>query len=61
MKHNPRLDHVVALIDESGFLTVNDISRLCDVSEMTARRYLDTLDQQKLIRQSLWRRAVPNR
>ena len=50
MKHNPRLDHVVALIDESGFLTVNDISRLCDVSEMTARRYLDTLDQQKLIR-----------
>jgi len=50
MKNNPRLESVVALIDDSGFLTVNEISRLCDVSEMTARRYLDTLDQQKKIK-----------
>ncbi|MGB8252525.1 MAG: substrate-binding domain-containing protein [Anaerolineaceae bacterium] len=50
MKNNPRLDRVVALIDEAGFLTVADISRLCEVSEMTIRRYLDLLDEQKRIK-----------
>ncbi len=52
MKNNPRLEHAANLVDEAGFLTVGEISRLCDVSEMTARRYLDTLDKQKRIKRT---------
>lgn len=44
MKINPRLERIAALIDERGFLTVGELSRLCNVSEMTVRRHLEQLD-----------------
>lgn len=49
MKATSRLDKIVALIDEHSFLTVTDLSRLCDVSEMTIRRDLDQLQKQNRI------------
>jgi DeoR/GlpR family transcriptional regulator of sugar metabolism len=49
MKTNPRHEQVVSLINEHGFLTVSDLSHLCNVSEMTTRRDLDQLHQKKLI------------
>ncbi len=44
MKINPRLERIAALIDERGFMTVVELSRLCNVSEMTVRRHLEQLD-----------------
>ncbi|HET9909090.1 MAG TPA: substrate-binding domain-containing protein, partial [Anaerolineales bacterium] len=49
MKATSRLDRIVSLIDEHSFLTVSDLSRLCDVSEMTVRRDLDQLQKQNRI------------
>lgn len=49
MKATSRLDKIVSLIDEHSFLTVSDLSRLCDVSEMTIRRDLDQLQKQNRI------------
>ena len=52
MSISHRLERIVALIDEHGFLTVGDLSRLCEVSEMTIRRDLEKLDSQKRIRRT---------
>lgn len=52
MKINPRLEHIVSLLDERGFLTVGELSQLCSVSEMTIRRDLDLLDNQKRIQRT---------
>ncbi len=42
-----RLDQIVSHIEEHGFLSVTELSRLLDVSEMTIRRDLALLDEQK--------------
>jgi DeoR family transcriptional regulator, fructose operon transcriptional repressor len=47
VKINPRLDQIVTLVDEQSFLTVSQISQLCNVSEMTIRRDLDHLHKEK--------------
>jgi DeoR/GlpR family transcriptional regulator of sugar metabolism len=52
MKTNPRHDRIVSLLDERGFLSVGELSRLCDVSEMTIRRDLERLDVQKRIQRT---------
>ncbi len=52
MKNNPRLDRVVSLVDEAGFLSVIDLSHMCSVSEMTIRRDLDVLHQQNRIKRT---------
>ncbi len=52
MKTIPRFERIVSLVDEKGFLSVNDLSQLCDVSEMTIRRDLQQLDAQKRIRRT---------
>ncbi len=52
VKNNPRLDRIVALVDEAGFLSVTDLSRICAVSEMTIRRDLDLLQTQNRIRRT---------
>ncbi len=52
MKPKLRLERIVTLIDERGFLSVGDLSRLCGVSEMTIRRDLEQLDVQKRIRRT---------
>lgn len=52
MKTNSRHDQIVSLIDEHSFLTVSELSRLCDVSEMTIRRDLEQLHMQKRIQRT---------
>ena len=58
MKINSRLDQIVELLNEKGFLTVAEISRLCNVSEMTVRRDLDLLNTQDRIKRT-YGGAVP--
>lgn len=52
MKTNSRHDRIISLIDEHSFLTVSELSRLCNVSEMTIRRDLDQLHGQKRIQRT---------
>jgi DeoR/GlpR family transcriptional regulator of sugar metabolism len=52
VKTNSRHDHIVSLIDEHSFLTVSQLSELCDVSEMTIRRDLEQLHAQKRIQRT---------
>lgn len=52
MKTNSRHDQIVSLLDERSFLTVSELSRLCDVSEMTIRRDLEQLHAQKRIQRT---------
>jgi len=48
---NDRREHIATLVDEFGFLSVKDLSEICQVSEMTIRRDLELLDgQQRLQR-----------
>jgi len=60
VKTNSRHDQIVALIDERSFLTVSELSQLCNVSEMTIRRDLEQLHAQKRI-QRTYGGAVPLR
>lgn len=52
MKRNPRHEQIVALIDERGYLSVAELSRLCHVSEMTIRRDLERLDEEKRLQRT---------
>ena len=52
MKINPRLERIVSLLDERGFLSVAELGQLCGVSEMTIRRDLQYLDSQKRIQRT---------
>lgn len=52
VKTNPRIERILALIDERGFLSVGELSQLCGVSEMTIRRDLDQLDAQKRVQRT---------
>ena len=47
-----RLERITALVEEHGFLTVGELSKLCGVSEMTIRRDLDRLDTENRIRRT---------
>ena len=52
MPNTQRLDQIVALVDERGFLSVGELSELCQVSEMTIRRDLGFLDEQKRLQRT---------
>jgi len=52
VKTNSRHNEIISLIDEHSFLTVSELSRLCDVSEMTIRRDLEQLHAQKRIQRT---------
>ena len=52
MKTNPRLERIISLLDERGFLSVGELGQLCGVSEMTIRRDLELLDHQKRIQRT---------
>jgi DeoR/GlpR family transcriptional regulator of sugar metabolism len=52
VKTNLRLERIISLVDNKGFLSVNEMSQLCDVSEMTIRRDLEQLDALKRIRRT---------
>ena len=44
MKTTERLDYIATLVDEQGYLSVRDLSGLCQVSEVTIRRDLERLE-----------------
>jgi DeoR/GlpR family transcriptional regulator of sugar metabolism len=52
VKTNSRQDQIVSLIDQHAFLTVSELSHLCDVSEMTIRRDLEQLHAKKRIQRT---------
>lgn len=47
-----RQQRIIEIVDENGVVRVSELSRLFDVSEMTIRRDLVTLEEQGLIRRS---------
>ena len=49
---NERLEQIVRLVDERGFLSVTELSALLDVSEMTIRRDLDKLSRMKRLQRT---------
>jgi DeoR/GlpR family transcriptional regulator of sugar metabolism len=49
MAKNKRHDQIIKTVDEHGYLSVADLSRLLQVSEMTIRRDLAELDEEKRI------------
>ena len=50
MPANERWEQIVASVEERGFISVKDLSRLFDVSEVTIRRDLDRLHDEKRLR-----------
>lgn len=49
MAKEDRLDQIVRVVDEHGYISVTELSRVLQVSEMTIRRDLTHLDQEKRI------------
>jgi DeoR/GlpR family transcriptional regulator of sugar metabolism/ABC-type sugar transport system substrate-binding protein len=52
VKTTSRYERIATLVNENGFLSVTELSRLCEVSEMTIRRDLELLDAQHRIRRT---------
>ncbi len=52
MSASQRLEQIVSLIDARGFLSVGELSVLCEVSEMTIRRDLERLDREKRLQRT---------
>ena len=52
MSANNRLVQIMELVDERGFVSVSDLSKIFQVSEMTIRRDLDQLQLQNRIRRT---------
>jgi DeoR/GlpR family transcriptional regulator of sugar metabolism len=52
MKSSSRRERIVALVEERGFLSVGELSQLCQVSEMTIRRDLEHLDGHKRLQRT---------
>jgi DeoR/GlpR family transcriptional regulator of sugar metabolism len=52
MHKQDRFDRIVRLVDESGFLTVTELGKLLDVSEMTVRRDLEQLAAQSRLQRT---------
>ncbi|MCL4562183.1 MAG: DeoR family transcriptional regulator [Chloroflexi bacterium] len=52
MPTKDRLEQIVSLVNEHGFLSVGELSVLCQVSEMTIRRDLGALDKQSLVKRT---------
>jgi len=52
MKSDARLQHIVHLIDKHGYLSVRQLSELCDTSLITIRRDLGQLQAQNRVRRT---------
>ncbi len=46
MANQERLNQIIQLVDERGFISVSELSEMLHVSEMTIRRDLEQLDVQ---------------
>lgn len=47
-----RWEQIVSLVEDRGFMSVKELSKLCNVSEMTIRRDLQQLDEEKRLRRT---------
>lgn len=47
-----RTEQIVSIIEEQGFVSVKELSELCGVSDMTIRRDLRRLDEEKRVRRT---------
>ena len=47
-----RLEQIVSLVEDRGFVSVKELSKLCNVSEMTIRRDLERLAEGKYLRRT---------
>jgi len=47
-----RLDRIVTYVEQQGYVSVKELSNLCDVSEMTIRRDLQRLEEAKRIQRT---------
>jgi len=52
MSAKNRLDRIVALVAEKGFVSVDELSQICQVSKMTVRRDLEQLEKEGRIRRT---------
>lgn len=52
MPVNERLEHIVTSVENRGFISVKELSKLFDVSEVTIRRDLQRLDDEKRLRRT---------
>lgn len=52
MSDKGRLEKIIALVNERGFVSVGELSQICQVSEMTIRRDLNRLDQESRLRRT---------
>ena len=52
MPARERREQIISLINERGFVSVKELSDLCGVSEMTIRRDLQQLDEEKRLRRT---------
>lgn len=52
MDRDERLQRIVACVEETGFVAVNDLSRRFDVSKVTIRRDLQKLDEERKLRRT---------
>ncbi len=52
MPARERKEQIVSLINERGYVSVKELSDLCGVSEMTIRRDLQQLDEEKRLRRT---------
>ena len=52
MRSSQRLDQIVKLVEDSGFVSVADLSKACHVTEVTIRRDLQLLDNEKRLRRT---------
>ncbi len=60
MSAHDRLERIVTLVNERGFLSVEELSQVCQVSKMTIRRDLDELEKGKRIRRTFGGAAALN-
>lgn len=52
MPLNNRLERIAELVNEHGFFSVDELSRVCQVSKMTIRRDLEQLEKENRIRRT---------
>ena len=52
MSSTERLNQIISWVEARGFLSVRDLAELCQVSEVTVRRDLESLDRDGRLRRT---------
>lgn len=51
MLHQEKLDKIIAYLKEHGYVTNNEVEKICKVADSTARKYLNELEKSGLLLQ----------